>query len=438
MDNPDKSDAKRLDSASSRYDKRLLRNVYVLSITMGIMTLFFGWQQFQSLYVYSLGATVIQVGIFYSVASLAHALSGIPASLVSDRHGRKKFVIAGTFINGFVYIGYALCNTWVLLMIPLFIQNLIHAAYINPMMALLAESAPPQRRGIANGVFQAISGVISFFAPLLAMIVILHFGQNLEATLPIAMPYLFFMCGIVVVIMGVARGLALRETHIGLPPLPKGLHVERASERTEVGTFTGDRSSNDCEEPKLKSRSVVGFYVFVALAAVMSAVITYFIPIYGAIILNLKTVQFSILFSVSAGVQTLVWLPTGRLADSTRKKTMLLISVLLFASAILLFLRATNFADFVLAEIPFSASGALLYNTEFTMIACYATRRNRSTAFSIQTAINDITSIPWPLVGGLLFSISPQLPFLFSLVVTVPLFAAGLLFVHEPRKPTAL
>jgi MFS family permease len=436
----DESEAERLDSASSGYDKRLLRNVYVLSITMGVMILFFGWQQFQSLYVYSLGATVIQVGIFYSVASLAHALSGIPASLVSDRHGRKKFVIAGTFMNGFVYIGYGLCNTWVLLMIPLFIQNLIHAAYINPMMALLAESAPPERRGIANGVFQAISGVISFFAPLLAMIVILHFGQNLEATLPIAMPYLFFMCGIVVVIMGVARGLALRETHIGLPPLPKGLHLEGASGGTDVGTLTGEGSLNDCEEPKLRSRSVVGFYVFVALAAVMSAVISYFIPIYGAIALNppLDAVQFSILFAVSAGVQTLVWLPTGRLADSSRKKTMLLISVLVFASAILLFLRATNFAEFVLADIPFSAAGALLYNTEFTMIACYATRRNRSTAFSIQTAINDITSIPWPLVGGLLFSISPQLPFLFSLVITVPLFAAGLLFVHEPKKVKAL
>lgn len=424
----------------SGYDKRLLRNVYVLSITMGIMTLFFGWQQFQSLYVYSLGATAIQVGIFYSVASLAHALSGIPASLVSDRHGRKKFVIAGTFINGFVYIGYGLCNTWVLLMIPLFVQNLIHAAYINPMMALLAESAPPQRRGIANGVFQAISGVIGFFAPLLAMIVILHFGRNLEATLPIAMPYLFFMTGIAVVTMAVARGFTLRETHVGLPPLPKSLHMEGTSDRTEVGILSGNEGSNDCEEPKLKSRSVVGFYIFVALAAVMSAVISYFIPIYAASILDPKdaVLQLSIVFAVSSGVQTLVFLLSGRLADSSRKKATLLISVLIFGSAILLFLRATDFPNLVLAAIPFSIAGALLYNTEFTMIACYTTRRNRSTAFSIQTAINDITSIPWPLVGGLLFSISPKLPFLFSFVVAAPLLATGLLFVHEPRKPTAL
>jgi MFS family permease len=137
-------------------------------------------------------------------------------------------------------------------------------------------------------------------------------------------------------------------------------------------------------------------------------------------------------------VSTLVQLPTGRLADSSKKKMMLLISVLLSALGLVLYLRATNFGEFVLAQIPFSAAGALLYNTEFTMIACYSTRRNRSTAFSIQTAINDIASIPWPFVGGLLFSVSPVLLFTFSLIVTVPAFFVGVLFVHEPPKPTTL
>jgi MFS family permease len=435
----DKGDAKGLNSAFGGYDKRLLRNVYVLSITMGIMTLFFGWQQFQSLYVYSLGATYFQVGIFFSIASLAHALSGIPASLVSDKRGRKKFVVAGTFINGFVYMGYALCNTWFLLMIPLFIQNLIHAAYINPMNALLAESAPPEKRGIANGAFQAIAGVISFFAPLIAMVVILHFGQDLEPTLPVAMPYLFMLCGASVVMMAVARGLALRETYIRLPLPPKGLHLEGTSEGIRVETLSdGGGRSNDCEPQGLRSRSVVGFYLFVSIGAVIFAVVSYFIPIYGAIIFNPGIAGIATLFAVSAGVSTLVQLPTGRLADSSKKKMMLLISVLLSALGLVLYLRATNFGEFVLAQIPFSAAGALLYNTEFTMIACYSTRRNRSTAFSIQTAINDIASIPWPFVGGLLFSVSPVLLFTFSLIVTVPAFFVGVLFVHEPPKPTTL
>ena len=424
----------------SGYDRRLLRNVYVLSITMGIMTVFFGWQYYQSLYLYyGLGASSLEVGIFFSVASLAHALSGVPASLVSDKHGRKRFVIAGTFINGFVYMSYAFCGTWFLLMVPLFIQNLVHAAYINPMNALLAESAPPEKRGIANGAFQAISGVISFFAPLIALSIILQFGQDLKnpATLHAGMPELFLLCGGTVAIMAIARGLALRETHIRLPSSPKGLHLDETSVGTSIEETSINRKNQaSCDVPGLRSRSTIGFYIFVSIAAVISAVISYFIPIYGESVFGFDATQMATLFSVSTGVSTLVQLPTGRLADSSRKKMLLLIAVVLFALAILLFLKAADFNAFVVAQIPFSAAGALLYNTEFTMISCYARRRNRSTAFSIQTAINDIASIPWPLIGGVLFAISPQLPFMFSLVVTVPAFVAGALLVHEPSKPT--
>jgi MFS family permease len=420
------------------YDRRLMRNVYVLSITMGIMTLLLGWQSnLFSIYIYNgLGATPLEVGIFFSVASFAHALSGFPASLVSDKRGRKKFVIAGTFINGFVYMSYALCNTWILLMIPLFIYNLTHAAYINPMFAMLAESAPPKKRGIAFGSFQTISGVISLFAPVLAVIIILQFGEDQSSALRIAMPYLFLMAGVTVLAMAMARGLALRETHIPIPGFPQAYDTGRISEATGVQPLSDKReSSQECDSPGLRSRSVIGFYAFVSLAAISFAVIGYFIPIYGMGVLGFTLLQIGILTSIGSGVSTLVQIPTGRLADSSKKKIMLIISVLLYALAIELFLRATDFNEFILAQIPYSAAGTLLFNTEFTMISSYSARRNRSTAFSIQTAINDIASIPWPFVGGLLFSISPQLPFMFSLAIAVPVFVVCALFVHEPSRP---
>lgn len=64
----------------------------------------------------------------------------------------------------------------------------------------------------------------------------------------VAMPYLFMLCGASVAIMAVARGLALRETYVRLPPLPKGLHLESTSEGIGVETLTdGGGSSNDCE-----------------------------------------------------------------------------------------------------------------------------------------------------------------------------------------------
>lgn len=436
--------SKPLDLTHNGYDKRLMRNVYVLSITMGIMTLFFGWQNYQSIYLqHGLGASYFDVGVVYSIGYLAHALSGFPASLISDKHGRKKFVIAGTFINGFVYMSYALCNTWFLITIPLFVMNLSHAAYINPMFAMLAESAPPKKRGIAFGAFQVISGVISLFAPLLALSVISQYGQDPTVSVPLAMPYLYLMCGGTVAAMAVARGVALRETHIGVLRLSQPLDITHTSQETDAAPLSNKTGTlRDCEEPRLRSRTVAGFFVFVSLAAITSAVISNFIPLYAAnvqvgnvhIFDNFRLMVF---FVVSSGVSTLVQLPTGRLADSSKKRIMLLISVLLFALAILMYMIADDFYKFILAQAFLSAASTLLFNTEFTMISCYSRRRNRSTAFAIQTAIGDIVSIPFPLIGGLLISVSPQLLFTFTLVLTVPTFFAGLLLVHEPSKPTA-
>jgi MFS family permease len=99
-----------------------------------------------------------------------------------------------------------------------------------------------------------------------------------------------------------------------------------------------------------------------------------------------------------------------------------------------LFIRATNFAEFILAQIPLSISGTLAYNTEFTMLAGYASCKNRSTAFSLQTAINDMAGIPGPLIGGFLFSVSPRNPFILGLTLTIPAFLIGLLLVREPAK----
>jgi MFS family permease len=433
------SEDKRLDSASRGYEKRLLRNVYVFSTTMGIMTLFFGWQNYQSIYLqHGLGASYLEVGVVYSVGYLAHALSGFPASLISDKHGRKKFVVAGTFINGFVYMSYALCSTWFLIMIPLFVMNLSHAAYINPMYAMLSESAPPRKRGVAFGAFQVISGIISLLAPVIALSIISQYGQDPIASVHFAMPFLYFMCGSTVAAMGVARGLGLRETHIGVLRPPQPLDIAHTSQETDAAPLSNKTGSQrDCEEPRLRSRAVAGFFVFVSLAAITSAVISNFIPLYVVNTHTLDNVQLTMFFIVSSLVSTLVQLPTGRLADSSRKKLMLLISVLLLALAILFYMGAHDFNGFIFAQVFFAAASTLLFNTEFTMISCYSRRRNRSTAFAIQTAIGDIVSIPFPLIGGLLISVSPQLLFMFTLTFTIPTFVAGLLLVHEPAKPTA-
>jgi MFS family permease len=314
-------------------------------------------------------------------------------------------------------------------MLPWFVQQLTHAAYINPMMALLAESAPPEKRGVANGLFQSIAGVVAIIAPVVATVLIVHFNGDLR----IAIPVLFLLTGSSVGLMGVVRGLALKETYNRVPRAPMKASGALNKEPS-IDTSPGNHLDPvDSEGISLKSRPVIGLYIFIAISALIIYVITNFIALLGQNI-GLGDVEIGIWTVVATAVSTVAQVPTGRLADKSSKKRLLLISVLLYATAMVLFIGATNFTEFILAQIPLSISGTLAYNTEFTMLAGYASCKNRSTAFSLQTAINDTAGIPGPLIGGFLFSVSPRNPFILGLTLTIPAFLIGLLLVREPAK----
>jgi AAHS family 3-hydroxyphenylpropionic acid transporter len=416
-------------NASANFESRLYRNVYVLSWTMGVMLLFFGWQGYLPLYVGALGANPVEVGLFFTITTFAHALSGIPLSRISDRSGRKKFVVAGTLLMGFAYMSYYLFGTWVLLMIPMFIQQLLHAAYINPMTALLSESAPPNRRGRANGLFQTIAGAISIIAPVLAAYIIVD-----NSRIGTMMPYLFLMTGAVVVGMGFARWAMLRETLTlaPIPPLHKGKLQEDLS---RTGSIPSSDDQLLADGGELKSHTMLGLYAYITIGSLLLATINYFMVVYNSEVIGLGSMELGIWMAVGAGIFTAAQIPAGRLADGRHRKGLLLASMLMYGIAITVYLNSADLIGVLMSTIPLSIANAITFNVEFTMLAAYTSSRNRSTAFSLQTAIFDLTATPGPLIGGLLYGIgSHQFPFMLALVLTIPGFLVGLLFVHDPKN----
>jgi MFS family permease len=396
---------------------------------MGVMLLFFGWQGYLPLYVGALGANPAEVGLFFTITTFAHALSGIPLSRISDRSGRKKFVVSGTLLMGFAYMSYYFFGSWVLLMIPMFIQQLLHAAYINPMTALLSESAPPNRRGRANGLFQTIAGAISMIAPVLTAYIIAD-----NSRIGAVMPYLFLVTGAVVVGMGFARWAMLRET-LSLAPIPP-LHDGKLEE--DIGK-TGSIPSNEgpllADGGELKSHTMLGLYAYITIGSLLVAIINYFMVFYNSEVIGLGSMELGMWMAVAAGVFTAAQIPAGRLADGNHRKGLLIASMLMYATAIALYLNSTDLIGVLMSTVPLSIANGITLNVEFTMLASYTSSRNRSTAFSLQTAIFDLTATPGPLIGGLLYGIgSHQVPFMLALILTIPGVLVGLFLIHDPKN----
>ncbi|MFX1362749.1 MAG: MFS transporter, partial [Promethearchaeota archaeon] len=269
-----------LNESSAGFDKNLWRNIYVLSVTMGMMILFFGWNSFLNLYIRDLGASYFEIGIFVAVTTSAHAMSCIIFARVSDRKGRKPFVIIGTFLTGFAYASFILFNSWVLLMIPVFIQQLLHAAYVNPMQAMMSESIPSDKRATASGLFQAIGGVFNFVAPLLAAFLMVYFAGPVPEHLRIvtSLPYLFVISGAVMMAVTAIRWLMLRETYN-----PGSLSTNNP-EKSGKGNpkVLGDLGGDHRPEQALgfRSKPILGLYGFIILASLILASITAFMAIY--------------------------------------------------------------------------------------------------------------------------------------------------------------
>ena len=95
------------------------------------------------------GFTEIQVGSLYSVNGITSALLGIPLSILSDRHGRRKGMLIGIALAGSSFFIYAVTINYIHLLIASFVSGLGFGLFFPNSNALLAERTTESKRTVA-------------------------------------------------------------------------------------------------------------------------------------------------------------------------------------------------------------------------------------------------------------------------------------------------
>ena len=87
---------------------------------------------------------------------------------LSDRFGRRRFLIGGWLLYAAVYLGFSRASsgwqTWALMAVYGVYYGMAHGV----AKAYVADLVPPERRGTAYGAYNAVVGVIAFPASLIA------------------------------------------------------------------------------------------------------------------------------------------------------------------------------------------------------------------------------------------------------------------------------
>jgi MFS family permease len=148
--------------------KALGKPFMVFMAIVGIFTLGNSSDAFLVLRAQNLGMSVTGVLIMLAVFNLIYSLVSTPAGRLSDRIGRRKLIVGGWLVYGFIYLGFGLARSSLQIGVLYAFYGLYYGLAYGTSNALIADLVAENVRGTAYGTYNALIGIMAFPASVIA------------------------------------------------------------------------------------------------------------------------------------------------------------------------------------------------------------------------------------------------------------------------------
>jgi MFS family permease len=370
---------------------------------------------YYALYVKDLKGTEPIIGMIGFASFLALASVQFPGGYLADKFGRRWLVSSMTFGVALSYIFYAVAPSWEAIFAGALIQNFC-LIYQPALMAMVSDSLTPERRGMGISIIQLIASVATTPGPAVAALLYGIYG-------PINGMRISY--GVVVVLFLIAAALrsGLKET-IKNP--------QKISAKELLSTYpTSLRES-------FKVWAIVPramFFLFLAnlLGGFSFTMISTFTVVYAVEDLGLTRPEWALVLMVLFIAMIAVAFPVGKFIDKIGRKVPLLVSYIVLAPAVLLFVYG-DLSRLLLAMPLLGLGQLLMFSSYSALTADLVPKDQRGKVVGFTQFFGYIAMAVGILAGGILFTTNHQFPFLILLAFLIPQFVVTLLMVHEPEK----
>jgi MFS family permease len=287
-------------------------------------------------------------------------------------------------------------------------------------MAMISDSTPPERRGMAFSLTTLIGNVATTPAPIVAGIIVTVFTRAIGMRIAY---------GIVVVLYLSAAILRskLKETI---------KTAEKIRPRDFFASYPQAIRESVAVWRKVP-RAV--YFLFISNLIMMFAISMgqLFFSVYAVegekSVLNISQIDWALVSTALFSVMIVAAIPIGKLIDKVGRKAPLLLAHVVFVPAILLFVYGDLARLFI--AMPLLGIGQLLFFSSFASLQTdLVPRENRAKVIGFSQFVGYVLMAFGMLLGGIIYSIIPQLPFFLMLTALLPSFLIVLFLVHEPEK----
>ncbi len=363
----------------------------------------------------TLGAGPAQLGLIEGIAESVASFSQLFSGYLADHIERRKpVVVAGYFIANAVKPLLAVVTAWPQILLIRFSDRLSKGFRAAPRDVMVAESVPKNRLGSAYGLIQSMDSAGAIAGPLVALILLSHFGIRSvfwAAAIPGALCVLVALLGI-------------RETNRAAPG---GQPVRLRSGRAGAAVPTSEKVESTGSSAGERVALPASFYLVLVAVTLFS--------------LGNSSDMFLVLRAQNAGIgvalapllglvfnitYTLGSWPAGWFSDHVPRRLVAGVGYMIFAAVYFVFGLAPSMLAIWIAMAVYGFYYALTQPVLKALVVETVDAQVRGRAFGIYFFVTSVATLSASLITGELWKhYGAGVPFYFS--ATLALVAALLL-----------
>lgn len=357
------------------------------------------------LYLKSLGASVGQIGLFFTLLNILPLILQILGGWISDSLGRLKSIAMGSVAGVASYIGIILAPNWQWV---LFGESLgaITRSLIGPSFgAFIAEESAEENRARVYGITQTIFLIVTVVGPPLGGWLADSYGFKFML---IIAGIIYFCATLLRVFMAKRAASHEKKTASG--------QLTLVSLKNNLGAMTAIILSGGL---------ITWLLITDGVRDISFSLSGTYIPLYIEQFGGMSTTQIGWLASILGLSSMIINIPAGWLADKKGERVNIVIGFILQFIALITFVNLDTFWGYALVWSLFGLGSGLMQPAYQSLLSKALPENLRGTGFGLIQSSLGLFSLPAPYIGGHLYeNVSPRLPFMItawaSLLAIVP------------------